>query len=148
MSPDLYALAERLHGHVAVLGLAVLIHPLLSLRRRAGLSRGTLLSATLAAVLVLVSTLSGWLIYPTYRGQVKPNLVHHNIGVARHFESKEHLAFFTMALVIGGVLVLWTAGRSAAGRSAAWWLLAAGLLCGLLTGGLGIWVASGAAPAW
>lgn len=148
MSPDLYALAERLHGHVAVLGLAVLVHPLLSLRRRASVSQGTLLSATLAAALVLIPTLSGWLLYPSYRRGVKPDLVHHHIALARYFESKEHLAFFTVALVSSGVLVLWTAGRSSSGRRAAWWLLAAGLLCGLLTGGLGLWVASGAAPAW
>lgn len=148
MSPQTYALLERLHGHLALLGLALLVHPLVTLRRRPGLSRRTLLSADLAALLLLLPYVGGWLLYPTYRGQVKPDLVRDSLPLARIFESKEHLALMALSLVLGGVAVLHAAGRQPEGRTAAWWLLAAGLLCGGITAGLGVAVAAGAAPGW
>lgn len=148
MSGELYALLARLHGHLAVLGLVLLVHPLVTLRRRPGLSSRTRLTAELAALLVALPALGGWLLYPTYRARVKPGLIAEQLPLARLFESKEHLALMCAALAVGGALTLRLGGRRPEGRTAAWWLLAGSLLCGLLTAGLGTWVASGAAPAW
>ena len=148
MTGAAFALLERLHGHLAVLGLAVLVHPLLTLRGRAGLSRRTLLSADLAALLLLLPYVSGWLLYPSYRARVKPGLLRQDLSLALRFETKEHLAFMTLALALGGVLALHAAGRSPEGRAAAWWLLLLALGCGLCTAGLGLLVSAGASPAW
>jgi len=144
----LFSLLERLHGHLAVLGLAVLVHPLLSLRLRPGLSPRTRLSAELAALLLGLSYAAGWLLYPSYRQQVKPPLRLHAMDLLLRFETKEHLALMTLALALGGAVVLRAAGASPEGRRAAWWLLAAALVCGLCTGGLGMLVAAGGAPAF
>ncbi len=148
MSPETFALLERLHGHLAVLGLALLVHPLVSLRRRPGLSSRTRLTAELAALLLAIPTALGLWLYPTYRQQVKPGLVQEHLPLALGFETKEHLAVACVALVLGGTAMLRLAGRRADARAAAWWLLAAGWLCGVLTAGLGVWIASGASPGW
>lgn len=148
MSPGLYALLERLHGHVGVLGLAVLLHPVLTLRWRRGLSRGQRWSVGLAAALIAAPFASGWWLYPTYRAHVKPGLVRDATQLAWAFERKEHLAFFTLALTLGGAAALLADGRSPEGRRLAHVLLTLAWLCGASTAALGVLVASAAAPAW
>lgn len=148
MTGATYALLERLHGHLAVLGLAVLVHPLLTLRGRAGLSPRTLLTADIAAALLLLPYVSGWLLYPTYRQQVKPDLLRQDLPLAMRFETKEHLAVMTVALALGAAVALHAAGRTPEGRTAAWWMLLLSLGCGLSTAALGLWVSAGASPAW
>ena len=75
MSPQLFALLERLHGHTAVLGLAVLLHPVITLARGRVLGKGGRWSAALAALLIALPSVAGWLLYPHYREQIKPVLV-------------------------------------------------------------------------
>ncbi len=141
-SPYLYALAERLHGQLGWLGLAVLLHPVISLRSPIS-SRGARLSAVLALLLTALPYAIGLAIYPTYREQVKPGLAQASGGWALAFELKEHLAFFTISLVLGGTVVLLTGQRQPARA-----LLAMGWLCGVMVGVLGLLIAGRAHPAW
>lgn len=147
-SPHLYALLERLHGHLAWLGLAVLLHPVITLRRRAVVSRGARLSVVLAVVLLALPSAMGWWLYPTYRVQVKPTLLHGAVPWLLAFETKEHLAFFSLALAVGGAGALLLAPRSPVAQKAAWSLLATGWLCGAMVGILGSLIAGRAHPAW
>jgi hypothetical protein len=140
VSPQLFALLERLHGHTAVLGLAVLLHPVITLARGRVLGKGGRWSAGLAAALIALPSVAGWLLYPHYRGQIKPTLIAENVTVALAFESKEHLAFACLCLSLSGVAVALAAPQHA--RRVALPLLAGGWVCGLVTGGLGIFVAS------
>lgn len=148
MSPELYALLERLHGHLALLGLAVLLHPVITLGRRGRPTRGQRWSVGLAALLLTLPALGGAWLYPTYRAEVKPRLLRDELELARAFESKEHLAFAAVVLTLAGAAALFAAGEEAEGRRLARLLLGLGWCCGLLVGLLGIFVASGAHPAW
>ena len=148
MTAGLFAELARIHGHLAVLGLAVLLHPVLTLGRPGGLSRGTRLSARIAALLIALPTVGGWLLYPPYRQQVKPRLVHEDLSVALAFETKEHLAFFCLALALGGVLLLEVQGGQPATRRVARVLLLLAWLVGVGVAGLGIGIAGFAWPAW
>lgn len=148
MSPTLFALLERLHGHAGVLGLAVLLHPVITLRSRRRLTKRARLSALLAALLIALPFATGWMLYPSYRAHVKPSLVREASQVAWAFETKEHLAFFTLALTLGGVAVLLGRGQTPEGRRLAGSLLGLAWLCGLTVAALGVLVAAGASPAW
>lgn len=148
MSPETYALLERVHGHVALLGLALLLHPVITLRTRSSLNWRTHLTAELGAALLAAPFALGWAIYPVYRAEVKPGLYGRAPAWMAAFESKEHLAAMALCLAIGGALTLRLAGRTPSGRTAAWWLLAVGWSLGAVTGALGVAVASVAAPGW
>lgn len=142
----LYTVLQHVHGHLAVLGLAVLLHPVLRLGKRP-LTRGTrwTLAATLA--LVCLTYAGGWLAYPTYRHAVKPGLVADHRGWALAFESKEHLAWFCLALTTAGVGLAWTS-RTPVHRRAAQVLLGLAWLAGAVVVALGVGVAATAHPAW
>lgn len=148
MSPEAFALWERIHGHVAVLGLALVLHPVITLWTRRGLNWRTHLTAELGAALLVLPFAIGWWIYPTYRAHVKPELFARTHPAFHAFETKEHLAAMAVFLAVAGAGTLRFAGRSEAGRRAAWWLLLASVGLGAVTGGLGIWIASVSAPAW
>lgn len=140
MSPQLFALLERLHGHAAMLGLAVLLHPVITLARGRPLGRGGRWSAGLAAVLIALPSVGGWLLYPHYRAQIKPALISEKLSVALAFESKEHLAFACLCLTLAGAGV--ALGSPQHARRVALPLLAGAWGCGVITGGLGLFVAS------
>ncbi len=148
MDAHLFALLERVHGHLALLGLAVLVHPVISLGRGGALRRGTWLSAVIGVAMLLPAFGLGLGIYPAWRTQVKPDLVQDALGLALAFEVKEHLAWFSLVSALGGVAVLGTAGGLAGGRRLGRWLLGAGVACGAVTAGLGIWIAGGVWAAW
>lgn len=148
MSPDAFALVERIHGHLAVLGLAVLLHPVITLRTRSGLNWRTHLTAELGAALLAVPFALGWAIYPVYRAEVKPGLFARAPGFMAAFETKEHLAAMTLCLAIGGALTLRLVGRTPNGRLAAWSLLLVAWLLGATAGVLGVGVAATAQPGW
>jgi hypothetical protein len=148
MSPHLFALLERIHGHLGVLGLAVLAHPVLTLGRVGELRPGTRLSAWLAAGLISAPSALGWLLYPTYREQLKPTLIATALPWALAFETKEHLAALTLALTWGGALVLWRGGHTARGRRTARALLLAGWCCGVSVATLGVCSAAKVPPGW
>lgn len=148
MTPQWFGLLERIHGHVAVLGLAVLLHPVITLRRRGVVTPGAQLSADLGAILLVAPFALGWAIYGTYRGTVKRTLYLAHDAALWRFETKEHLAVFATALAIAGALTLRWAGRDPDGRRLAWTLLLCAWLCGVATAGIGIYVAAVGSPAW
>jgi hypothetical protein len=141
-----YAVLERLHGHVGWLALALLLHPVLTLRLRRGWGRWTQLTADLAVALLAAPYVIGLIIYPGYRAWVKPDLLREAPAIAAAFETQEHLAAFALALAVGGALTLRAGRRSPAAREAAWSLLAAAWLCGVATGAIGFWVSGWAHP--
>lgn len=145
MNGQAYAVLVGLHGHLAWLGLVALVHPLLSLGS-AGLRRGTVVSAWAAALLVALPFGLGWSVYPTYRSQVKPGLLVEVPAVALAFETKEHLAFFTVSLAVAAAVTLTFGGGADGARRLARTLLALALACGLVTAVLGGIVAATAHP--
>ncbi len=148
MSAALFGLLERVHGHLAVLAVALLLHPVITLTTRRLLTRWTVRSAELGALLLGASFGLGWFIYPDYRGLVKPTLLSEAPRVAAAFETKEHLAFCAASLALAGAVALRRAGRTPQGRTVARSLLLAAFLCAATTGALGIFVASIAQPGW
>jgi hypothetical protein len=144
VSGGLFALLERLHGHLGVLALALLLHPVITLRRR-GLTLWGRRTADLAAAMLAATFAGGWWLYPSYRESVKPALLADLPGIALRFESKEHLALFAAVLAIAGAAAL--RGKGPALRLA-WWLLLSGWVCGVLAAALGVVVAAYGAPAW
>lgn len=148
MTAELYALLTRVHGHLAMLGLAVLLHPVITLARRKGLSVWTLRTAWIAAAMIAAPFALGWFLYPHYRMHVKVDLWQRGDAALLRFETKEHLAAFAVALAVSGAGVLQAAGRTPEGRRAAWALLLAAWCCGMATGLLGVWVGARAHPGW
>ena len=142
MSPSFFALVERIHGHLAVLGLAVLLHPVITLRRAKPPSRWTQLTADLGAGLLVFPFFIGWPIYPSYRQHIKPTLWFEQPEVALRFESKEHLAALATALAVSGALTLRAGKASQALVKIAHALLLTAWGCGVVTALLGIHVAS------
>lgn len=145
MTGRLYAALVALHGHLAVLGLAVLLHPVITLGRR-HLSPRTVLTADLGALLLAAPAALGWLLYPTYRARIKPALWLSEPAVALRFETKEHLASAAVVLAICGAATLRLAGGGEAGRRAARTLLALAWLLGVCAALLGAFVNSAAHP--
>jgi hypothetical protein len=148
MEGTLFALLERVHGHLALLGLAVLVHPLLSLGRGKELRRGTWLTVVVGIGLLVPAFALGLGLYPSWRGHVKPLLIERAPLVAQAFELKEHLAWFTVILAVSALGILGSAGRLVQARGLARLLLGGALGCGLCTAALGIWIGGGAWPAW
>jgi len=136
-----YEVCTRIHGYIAILGLAVLLHPILSISSQKQLRKGTRWSVWLSMILVLTAYGMGLWLYPEYRTQIKPGLITENIALAYMFERKEHLAFLTSMLVLGGgFLCLYF--RDSASRTLARLLMLWGWICGLLVAGMGIMVAA------
>ena len=148
MDPTLYSWVVAAHGHLAALGLALLLHPVITLWRRRGLATWTLRTAELAAVLLALPYAIGWLVYPTYREHVKPGLLAEHHAWALVFETKEHLAFLCLALAVSGAMALRVGGRHAGVRRAAWVALLGAWLCGVATAVLGMAVRGVAQPGW
>jgi hypothetical protein len=148
VSPEGYAWLVHLHAHVATLGLAVLLHPVITLRTRGKVTPGAQLSADLGALLLVPAALAGFVAYGTYRQRVKPVLWLLHPGTVLRFETKEHLAALAVALAVAGALTLRVAGRGPAGRETAWSLLASAWLLGALTALLGVFVSGHAQPGW
>jgi hypothetical protein len=148
MTPTLFALLERVHGHLALLGLALLLHPIVSLMRRKGVPWWTQATADLAALLLAAPFGLGWWIYSDYRAHVKGGLYATKSPALPAFETKEHLAVFAMALAIAGTLTLRLAGKDPGGRRTALALLLSAWCCGVVTGVIGMWVSAVTTHAW
>lgn len=148
MSAHFFALIERGHGHAAVLGLALLLHPAVALWRRRGVGTWTVRTAWLAAVLLLAVFFVGCWLYPSWRLHIKPDLQAANNPLWLRFETKEHLAALTAALALGGAVCVQATREDDALRRPAIALLVSAFACGLATAGLGVWVAAGVHGAW
>ena len=102
---------QRLHGHLALLGLALLLHPVIGLRRARGVTRRALWSGASGTAMTVLTQLSGCLIYPAYREQLRAALYqqHRSLGLA--FEVKEHLAWYATCAALAGLALLWIGRR-------------------------------------
>ncbi|MCB9508397.1 MAG: hypothetical protein H6697_12140 [Myxococcales bacterium] len=95
-------LLQSVHGHLAVLAVALCYHPPVALRRARLPARGARWSAYLATGALTLAMVLGWSIYPEYRLQVRQGLYLSSRLLGKSFEVKEHLASFALALTWAG----------------------------------------------
>lgn len=135
-------LAQKVHGHVAVLGAALCFHPWFALRTAGRPSGATRLAGYLASGGVVLANVLGWVIYPAYREEVKADLYRYARPVGLLFEVKEHLAWFALALAVAAATLMWMSqGTSGVGLRAS--VRTAYLWTGLLMTAvcaMGVWV--------
>lgn len=106
MTPWGYTLWTSLHGLLAGLAWVLLLHPIVFLRRGTTARRPAQVTAVAAATLLsAVFALGSW-VYPTYRGEVKPFLVHTDSPAWVWFERKEHLAVLSVVSAVAGAVWL------------------------------------------
>lgn len=154
MDGSVYTVLVSLHGHLAWLSLAALIHPVWWLRPGRPVTPRVRWTARIGALGLTSVYALGWFIYPRYRNGVKPRLLFDGTGVspdiwaAYRFESKEHLAVLAVSLALAGLAVVEWAPRSEATRKAARMLLASALGVGITTAVLGAVVRAVAHPAF
>jgi len=95
-------LLEKLHGHIGLMAFALCLHPWFSLRQRNRPTRGTRIGGYLASAFVALCSVLGWIVYPSYRTDVKPELYRLSARVGDLFEFKEHLAWYALCLALTG----------------------------------------------
>lgn len=134
---------EAIHGHLGVLAAVALVHPAILMWRGRPLSRGARWSVGLSSALTVGAYSFGLASYGAYREVVKRELFATDRAAGLLFETKEHLAYVTVALAIGGCACALLAPRSAdeTRRTAARLYAVAAALCALV-GALGTYVAS------
>lgn len=91
---------ESVHGHLGVLAVVALVHPAILLRRGRPLSRGARLSVWLTTCACVAAFGLGVGIYGDYRALVKADLFRASARAGFLFETKEHLAFATLAFAL------------------------------------------------
>jgi predicted membrane protein len=104
--PSFWLLLEKIHGHLGLLSLALCLHPPFALRRARRPAWRTRLAGLLASAGVILVNVSGWYIYPEYRGTVKLTLYRHERFWGVLFEVKEHLGWYALALAAVGVMLM------------------------------------------
>jgi len=137
---DLTELWRNVHGIFAVLAVAALVHPAVALRERSRPS--TRWAAAAATALTLLTFAGGWLLYPGYRADPKPELLREARWLAMLFETKEHLAYTVLALALAGAALTFAGTGPNAVRTARWcYGLAAGVggLVAALGTAVGAW---------
>ncbi len=100
MSPEALRLLERVHGHVAWLAVAALVHPAIVLRNPRRRAR---LAATLATTLTTVTFGLGAVLYDPYSRRLRRPIYLASRTVGLLFERKEHLAVTAVALAWAGL---------------------------------------------
>lgn len=114
------------HGWLGVLAIALLLHPVVA--GRPATSRGARWSVGLGIALATAAFASGWLIYPTYRTDLKPALLRLDRPLAAAFETKEHLAWYVLCLAVAGGGLLLVSREPGVVRTARWMLAVAAAL--------------------
>ena len=104
-------LLEKIHGHLAILAIALCYHPWFGLRSARRPSFATRVSCYLATVMMSASIAVGWFIYPEYRNQVRQTLYLTSRTLGKAFEVKEHIGTFALALVLAGATLTWLTTR-------------------------------------
>lgn len=132
-----YALLMPIHGMLAALALAALVHPVVFLRRAEAAARARSV-ALYATGLLLALNGVGWALYPSYRQAVKPRLRLEEPLAAVIFETKEHLAWFAVVLAVAGTATLYARQDVRTARV----VLGLALACGLVAAGIGVHVAA------
>lgn len=140
---NLMRLLQSLHGYLAVLAVAALVHPAILLRHGKPLTRRNKWAVALSTTLSVAVFSSGWYIYPDYRREVKRHLFTDSILAGLLFETKEHIAVTVVALAVGGGVAAWLAPRRAVAlRKTAAMFYAWATVCILTVIGLGAYIAS------
>lgn len=137
----LLRLLETIHGHFGILAVAALLHPTLLMRRGQALSSRTRLSVVLATLLVVMAFGLGLFLYGDYRALVKRDLFAIDPEAGYLFETKEHLAYTTIAFTLGGC-VLGLFGREPRTRKLGAMFYACAFVMCLIVAGLGTYVAA------
>lgn len=138
-------LLESVHGHVAILAVALLLHPVILLWRGQPLSRGARWAVGLAGAVLASAFGLGVSIYGPYRELVKRRLFDASESAGWLFETKEHLAYVALALGLGATLLAFVAPRDAPHlRRAAARVYLAAFVAAAITGALGTWTAANA----
>lgn len=100
---------QKVHGHVALLGIALAFHPFFALRRARRPSRTVRLSGYLATGFAIAMNVLGWIVYPPYREEIKKDLYLAEPFWGDLFEVKEHWAWYSMTLAVAGGVLMWLA---------------------------------------
>ncbi len=108
MTPFALRSLEHVHGHLAWLSVAALLHPALLLSRP---NRRAPLAASLATGLVLVTASLGALVYSPYRDRIKQHIFLDAPRIGWLFERKEHLAVGAVAFALVGLVAHLSAPR-------------------------------------
>lgn len=139
-----WLLLQKIHGHLALLGVALCFHPYFALRRARRPSRWTQLSGYLGTLLVALTTGTGWWIYPAYREQVKLDLYRYTPAVGNWFEVKEHIGWYAFALSLAAAAMMHVAARPGGMhlRLPVGQVYALTGILVLLVGALGIWIST------
>lgn len=140
---NLLALLQSVHGYVAVLSTAALLHPAILLRRGKPLSRRNAWAVVGAAVATTTTFGLGIALYGDYRSSVKRRLFAESLRAGLLFETKEHLALLVLCLTLGGAFAALVAPRERNDlrKAAALFFALAAAAC-LITLGLGAGVAA------
>ena len=104
-------LLALVHGQLAVLAVAALVHPALLLRRGKPISRRGLWACGAAGALLIATFVSGLVLYEPYRLGVRRALFELSPQAGFAFETKEHLAVVATALALGGIAAALLAPR-------------------------------------
>lgn len=136
-------LLESVHGHLGALAVIALVHPAILMRRGRPLSRGVRLSVWLTTVVCGAAFGLGVSIYGDYRALVKADLFRASVRAGFLFETKEHLAFATLALALaaGASALLAPPEATEIRRLSAALYAAAAVLC-LVVASLGTFIQS------
>lgn len=134
---------ESVHGHVAILACAALVHPAILLRRGRPLSRGARLSVILTGIVTAIAFALGLALYDDYRATVRRTLFERAPEVGNLFETKEHLAWAVLCLTLGATTAALLAPReSKRVRQSAAVAYAAAAVLAIVVASLGTYVAS------
>jgi len=144
LAMNLVLLLEKVHGHIGVLVIALALHPWFSLRRTVRPSASARIAGYAASALIVVTNLVGWIVYPSYREDIKPRLYAESELLGNLFEFKEHLAWFCLCLaVVGAGLMVQSSNKNARFMRStlrSCYLSVAGLAA--VSAGIGIYLAS------
>lgn len=98
-------LLTNIHGHIAMMAVALCLHPVLTLRKARTPGPRVRLSAYLATAFMFATVAIGWIVYPEYRRAVRQGLYIASRPMGLAFEVKEHIGTFALALVLAGAVV-------------------------------------------
>lgn len=136
---------QKVHGHIALLAIALCFHPWFALRRARRPSPAVRLSGYLATGGIVLTSLLGWWIYPPYREEIKAELYLANPFWGDLFEVKEHWGWYSLVLAVAAGVLMWLARDRAQAeglRQPIRWLYALSGLLALAVGVFGILIAS------
>jgi len=139
-----FLLLEKLHGHIGLMAFALCLHPWFALRRAKRPNRAARVSGYLASLFVALCSVLGWVVYPAYRSDVKPELYRVSAFVGDLFEVKEHLAWYALCFAVAGAALMWMA-RDRTGVALRRPILVTYTITALLTlavGAIGMYLAS------